>query len=187
MLDDSFQLMVRLIQYSLTASSKNNNKPSGSFVVRAARHHGLDPVLTRRVVLKTWLQEQFPVAERLVIVLVRSYVWHYGFNIVEGGANTDDMNRKKKSRTGTRGGIADTSKVSTMVRFSYMRESIEKSREDIEERSVLLQGLEECQSIRQDVESSATGIDQKLYNRNKDYQACEEGDTLLEKLSMDWE
>ncbi|KXH35798.1 hypothetical protein CSIM01_00512 [Colletotrichum simmondsii] len=186
MLDDSFQLMVRLVQYSLTARFMNINKLL-NLSLSVLRHHSLEPVLTRRVVHNTWLPRQLPVAERLVIALSRSYVWHDVFNIAEGGEITDDMNKKKKSRTGKRGGVADTPKVSIMVRLSYMRNNIEKSREDIEERSFLLQGLEECQTIRQEVESSATKIDQKLYNRNKDAQTYEKVDALLEKVSKEWE
>ncbi|KAK1536853.1 uncharacterized protein CCOS01_02173 [Colletotrichum costaricense] len=134
MLDDSFQLTVWPIQYSLAASFKNITKSLG----------------------------QLPVAETLVIALSCSYAWQDGFNIAEGGAITDDMNKKKKLRTGKTGGVADTPKVNIMVRFSRMRDNMEKSREDIEGRSSLIRGLEEGA------------------------QACEEGDALLEKASKEW-
>lgn len=135
----------------------------------------------------TWLPGQLPVAETLAIALSHSYIWQDGFNVAEGGAITDDMNKKKKSRTGKTGGVADTPKVNIVVRFSRMRDDIEKLREDSEGRPSIIRGLEECQSIKQEVESDATRIDQKMYNRNRGAQACEEGDALLEKASKEWE
>ncbi|KAI8201110.1 hypothetical protein K4K52_007523 [Colletotrichum sp. SAR 10_76] len=114
---------------------------------------GLDPKMTKKVVLRTWEAGQLPVAEALVITLARSSFYMEGFNKAEGGGQPGKA-PAKALLLGKHEVMLDT----------HFRGNLENSNEDlltraefIESRSVIIQYVTEMEVAVNRLQQSAPG------------------------------
>ncbi|KAI8155124.1 hypothetical protein K4K49_012910 [Colletotrichum sp. SAR 10_70] len=139
----SDNLEVRLADYSLDRDLSRINKLL-ALTLSVIKYMGLQPKLTRKVVLRTWEPRQLPEAEKLVIALARSYCHMDGFNVADGGGKTP----KDSYRTLAVG-------EEEVMRIGYFRKNMRKSLEEMDNRVAFLQNSK-------DIIESAERMQRKL-------------------------
>ncbi|KAG7047474.1 hypothetical protein JMJ77_0010826 [Colletotrichum scovillei] len=155
----SSKLNETLPKYSLSTNLGGINNLL-ALLISALRHMGLEPAITRRVVMITWKRTQLPVAERLVIALARSYVLQDGCNIAEGGANRSGYKYSLDAET------------SVSVHSTAMEENLTASQRDIRDRKECLQNLQEAKAIQENNVKLAVKMEEDMLQ--------------IEKLATEW-
>ncbi|TDZ14410.1 hypothetical protein Cob_v012670 [Colletotrichum orbiculare MAFF 240422] len=132
----SEELSKDLEDHTLNQSLASINKLLG-LTVSIMQAMDLEPIITKKVAIKTWLPDQLPAAEILLISLARSASFQDGFNIQDGG--------NKKGPT-TRQGLVE------VMCASHFRDNVKLSMEDMDTRKQFIANHQEMQTILKELE-----------------------------------